>query len=172
MRDLTIPTPHEQRLEQLIEEMRDIAEQSEMFLQTQLQSSVQTLDTIVYEHDTVELPVGQETYSLKLQPQTSQVELITGIFAAITVPDLVAAPTITLTNAWAQLGRDLVNLNAILNSSGGTGGALPGNFSFILNADDKRTLNVVASADWPVGAYITYALFGVTVPATLGEVLH
>ena len=159
-------------MEQLLDDALDFAEQSQLYMRSLLGGLVQTLDTIVYEHDTQELPPNEEVFTLNLEPQTVQLELITGIFAAVTVPDLTAAPTITITNAWAQLGSNLVNLNAILNSSGGTGGALPGNFSFILQADDKRQLNIVAIADWPKGSYVTFVLFGTTVPATLGEVLH
>lgn len=172
MRDRTIPTAHEQAVEALLESALELAEQSQLYLKSQLQAVVQTLDTIVYEHDTVELPTTQDFYTLKLPPQTVQQELITGLFCSITNPTLTTGDTIDITNAWAQLGEAKINLNALLNSSGGSGGAIPGNFAFVLNADAKRELNIVASADWPVGCYVTFALFGTTVPATLAEVLH
>jgi hypothetical protein len=172
VQDNTTPTPHEMRVEELLCEVQDLLTQTQLYLLSQLKASVQTLDTVVFEHTTVELATGIATVTLNLPPQTAQQELITGLFAGITVPNLSAAPTITIQNAWAQLGSDLVNLNAILNSSGGTGGALPGEYAFVLNADDKRQINLVASGNWPVGSWLTFCLFGTTVPATLAEVLH
>jgi hypothetical protein len=171
-RDYTQPTPWEQAVEQALEQMVDLAEQSQVYLRSQLQASVQTLDTIVYEHDTVELPTTADVYTLNLPPQTVQMELITGIFCSITNPTLTTGATIDITNAWALLGEAQVNLNAIINSSGGSGGAVPGNFAFLLNADSKRQVNIVSSSDWPEDSYLTFALFGTTVPATLAEVLH
>lgn len=167
-----IPTPHEQALEQMMGNVEKLLEQSQAYLRSQLQASVQTLDTIVFEHDTQELPTGQSWFTLSLVPQTRQMELITGLFCAVTVPTpKTAAPTITIENAYAELGSDYVNLNAILNSLGSTGGSLPGNYAFLLNADAPRNVNLVASGDWPQGAFLTFCLFGTTVPAMFGEVL-
>lgn len=171
MRDHTIPTPHEQRLESAIDELLDISNQSDIYLRTQLQMSVQTLDTVIYEHDTQELPVTASDFTLKLEPQTRQLELITGIYAAIVNPVTGAAATIDINNAYLKLASQYVNLNAILNSSGGTGGFLPGNYSFVLFADSPRELYISATADWPADAYVSFALFGVPIPATFGDVL-
>lgn len=146
-----------------------IAEQTALF--RQLHYLVATEDLIIYEHDTQQLPITQETFTLNLVAQTAQQELIKGVFAAVTVPTLVAAPTITITNAWANIGGNRINLNAILNSSGGTGGMLPGEYAFILNSESTRQLNIVASADWPAGAYVTFILFGTAMPSSY-EVQH
>lgn len=131
-----------------------------------------TLDLIVYEHDTQELPTTQDFFTMALQPQTSQVELITGIFASIVMPTTGANTVITLTNAWAKLGRDYVNMNTILNSFGAMGGMVPGIFTFVVESGASRTATIVANQNWPQGAYFTFALFGKAVPATEGGVLH
>lgn len=138
-----------------------------------LMERVGTLDATIYEHDTQELPPTQAAFTLDLTAQTAQTEYIHGLFVAIVVPTLTAAPTITLTNAWAQLGSEYVNLNAILNSSGGTGGMLAGEkCRFILGAKSKRQVNIVASGNWPSGAFISFALFGEAIPTMDGGVLH
>lgn len=141
-------------------------------LHREIARSVGTLDLIVYEHDTQQLPTGQDFFTLNLTPQTAQTELISGLFVAITVPDLVAAPTITITNAWAKIGGTYVNLNAVINSAAGTGGMLPGKYQFVLNSESSRQVNVVASADWPSGAYLSFALFGEALPTQDGGTLH
>lgn len=144
------------------------------FLRLQSSYLVNTLDTVVYEHMTVELPTNQAYYSLALPPQTRQMERIDTVFAAIVFPALpngnpVTAPTITLDNAYAMLGEQYVNLNAILNSSGGTGGAIPTPLGILLNEHDVRTFNIHATANFPQGAYLTAFCTGQTIPATLGE---
>lgn len=147
-----------------------LAEQRALF--HQLMSSVGTIDAQVFEHDTQELNPTVSTFTMDLPAQTAQTEFITGVYAAIVSPNLQAAPTITLENAWAQLGSDYINLNAVLNSSAGTGGILGGNYRFILRKGSVRELNLVASASWPAGAYVTFALFGIAVPTMNGGVLH
>lgn len=165
-----IPTPED--------EIRGLARQLAMHraemqaLYATLMHSVGTIDTVVYEHQTIQLDPGTSTATLNLDPQTAQTEFITGLFCSITVPNLVLAPTITVTNAWAKLGGEYINLNAIINSSGGVGGFVPGNFKFILSSKSTRQVNLVASADWPAGAYLSFALFGEAVPTMLGGVLH
>jgi hypothetical protein len=154
--------------------MVTVMERLNVAMDLQQSVAVTTLDTIVYEHDTVELPTGQAFYSLALKPQTRQMEQIDSVFAAITYPALpggnpITAPTITLDNAYAQLGETLVNLNAILNSSGGTGGAIPTPLGVLLNEGSKRTFNIHATANFPQGAYLSCVLVGRTIPATLGE---
>lgn len=133
---------------------------------------VGTEDLIVYEHETVNLNPAVSTETLNLQPQTAQQELITGLFCAITVPDLVAGPTITISNAWAKLGDLYLNLNAIINSAAGTGGVLPGELGIILNSQSTRQINLVATAEWPAGTYLTFALFGKVISSSIPGILH
>jgi hypothetical protein len=149
---------------------RNISEQTA--LMRAISVGVGTLDLIVYEHITKELDPTVEIATVNLTPQTSQLELIQGIYAAIVVPTLAAAPTITITNAWAKLGDDYINLNSIINSSAGTGGMLPGEYAFVLKSQATRQLNLVTSSDWPAGAYVTFALFGKVIPASIPGVLH
>ena len=172
MRDYTQPTPHEQHLSEVLDCLLETFETNQLYLKAQLQQTVQTLDTVVYEHDTQELPTTQNFFQIKLQPQTSQIELITGIFVAIVMPGTVSNTVITLDNAYAQLGPDYVNLNSVLNSQGAMGGMVPGLFSWVLRSDDIREATLVATQNWPAGAYMTFILFGTAIPATLGDVLH
>jgi hypothetical protein len=146
-------------------------ERTHALLELNLRHSVQTLDTLVYEHETAELPSNAQTFTVELQPQTSQVERITGLMVAIVNPTKAAAPVITIDNAWAQLGNDFVNLNATLNSAAGNGGSME-NLGLILWSQDKRSFTVHATSDFPSGCYITAALFGHAVPATIADVLH
>ena len=162
-----VPSATDMLLAQLSHHME---EQSTLF--RTLSHLVATEDLIVYEHDTQQLPTTAEVFTLNLVAQTAQQELIKGVFAAITVPTLVAAPTIDVTNAWADLGGNRINLNAILNSAGGTGGMLPGEYAFILNSESKRQLNIVASADWPAGAMVTFILFGTVMSSSIPGILH
>lgn len=137
-----------------------------------LMHSVGTIDSVVFEHTSVALNPAVSIVTVNLPAQTAQTEFITGLYAAIVVPTLIAAPTITITNAWAKLGEEYVNLNALMNSAAGTGGMLPGNFKFILKSGNTRQLNLVASAVWPAGAFVSFALFGEAVPTMDGGVLH
>ena len=143
-----------------------LEQQRAMF--SELMERVGTLDATIFEHDTQELPPTQATFTLNLNAQTAQTEYIHGLFVAIVCPQLTAAPTITITNAWAQLGSDYVNLNAIINSSGGTGGMLSGpKCRFILGGKSVRQVNIVASADFPAApnpAFLSFALFGEAIP--------
>lgn len=63
-------------------------------------------------------------------------------------------------------------MNAIINSPAGTGGTLPGYRTIILDEGSTRKINLVAKTNWPKTARLSVALYGVAVPATLGEVLH
>lgn len=166
----SVPTPAQEIAALRRELTQHLTQQRAMF--QELQRRVGILDSLIYEHDTQELPPTQSTFTLTLQPQTTQTEEIRGLFCSITVPTMAAAPTITLTNAWAQLGSDYINLNAILNSAAGTGGFLPGMFRFIISSKAARTCNIVASSNWPAGAYLSFALFGEAVPTMDGGVLH
>jgi hypothetical protein len=149
-------------------------ENLQLWLRIQQSMMVSTVDTLVFEHVTVELPAGDSAFSLEVPPQTRQLERIDTVFCAITAPalygsEISTAPTVTLDNAYAELGDDYVNLNAIVNSSGGTGGAIPQALGFLLNADDVRSFNIHATAPFPAGLLFTAALTGITIPATLGE---
>lgn len=149
-------------------------ENMQTFLRVQQSILVSTVDTMVYEHLTVPIPAGVQSFSLDVPAQTRQLERIDSVFCAITAPALnqdgiTTAPVVTLDNAYAQLGEDYVNLNAILNSSAGTGGTIPSKLGYLLNADDIRSFNVHATAVFPAGLYMTAVLTGATIPATLGE---
>lgn len=171
MRDYTIPTPHEQRMEQAIDDLICSINDSQMALRTALVAQVQTLDTVVYEHDTQVLPVAAAQFTMDLPPQTAQTELITGLYAGIVIPSLSDPTYPTIQNAWVQLGDEYVNLAALFAATG-TGGMLPGNYAFVIRSEAKREINIFASGVFPTDAYLTFALFGTTVPATLGDVLH
>ena len=148
------------------------AVQEQLALTREIRRVVGTLDLIVYEHDTQELPPSADFFTMSLQPQTAQTELIRGIFASITVPTQITAPIIEVTNAWVKLGAEYVNLNSLLVSANGTGGMMPGNFTFVLPSQATREITVVSSDDWPAGSYLTFALFGEAVPSMEGGVLH
>ena len=146
----------------------------QVFLRLQQSLAVSTVDTIVYEHDTQELPIGSQSFTLTLQPQTRQMEQIDTVFCAIVAPavnqqSITTAPTVTLDNAYAQLDSVYVNLNAIVNSSGGSGGAIPTPLGILLNSDSTRTFNIHATAPFVAGLFMTAVLVGRTIPATLGE---
>jgi hypothetical protein len=157
---------------QQMDDLFDAMDSNNLILRALLDGLVKTNDTIIYEHGTVELPATQAWFTLTLAPQTTQQEIITGLFAAITYPQVdVVAPTVTIENAWAQLGGEYVNCNAILNSSGGSAGSIPGSLGFMLNSEAVRQLSITASGNFPVGLYLTFCLFGYAVPVTSG-VLH
>jgi hypothetical protein len=146
----------------------------QVFLRLQQSIAVDTLDTIVFEHETVELPTSQAFYVLNVPAQTRQMEQIDTVFASIIVPPLPGqnpgtAPTITLDNAYAYLGSTGINLNAILNSSGGSGGAIPTPLGVLLNEGSKRQFAIHATANFPPNAFLSVSLVGRTIPATLGE---
>jgi hypothetical protein len=171
MRDYTQPTPHEQRMEQALDDLICSINDSQLALRTALVAQVQTLDTVVYEHDTQVLPVAAASFTMDLPPQTAQTELITGLYAGIVIPSLSDATYPTIQNAWAQIGEEYVNLAALF-SADGTGGMLPGNYAFVIRSEAKREINIFAAGDFPADAFLTFALFGTVVPATLGDVLH
>lgn len=152
-------------------EVRTALNKSNEYLRSLLQYNVQTLDATIYEHESVPLPPAVSFFTHTLQPQTRQTELITGIFASITVPTSSSAPTITVTNAWAQVGDVYINLNAILNSSGGTGGTLPGSLNIIIRSESKRKIAIKASKTFPSTAILSFCLYGIAIPATFDEVL-
>lgn len=169
-RDPSIPSVSDEEQAVHFQLARHMAEQRALF--HQLMAVVGTLDTIVYEHDTQELPLTQNFFTLTLKPQTTQVELITGVFASIVMPTTTANSVITLTNAWAKMGDINVNMNSIFNSFGAMGGMVPGIFTFVMRSEATRSCTIVSSGNWPSGAYLTFALFGRAVPALSGGVLH
>jgi hypothetical protein len=152
------------------EMLLSLQEQS-VILRSLLSAEVQTLDSIVYEHDTQELPTTTATFTLTLPPQTSQTELIEGLYIGISSPTLLASPALTIDNAWASLGDTIIDLRALL-APNGTGGNLPGKMKIILAPSDVRAFTIVAHAHFPKTLSITAHLYGRTVPATLGGALH
>lgn len=169
--DALVPSRRTQQTAKTVDDLFDCLEELDVDLRTLIQFNVQTLDTVVFEHDTQELPTSVETFTLTLEPQTRQQELITGLFAAIVSPTQAAAGSYTLSNAWAQLGPDYVDALPLLDTTGGPAGSIPGMMQWILNADSVRSLTIVAESDFPADTFLTFALFGMTVPSTLGEVL-
>lgn len=170
-RSASIPPGRPSATDMLLAQLSHHMEEQSALFRT-LSHLVATEDLIVFEHMTQQLNPAVSTVTLTLQPQTAQQELIKGVFAAIVVPTLVAAPVITVTNAWAKLGGDYVNMNAVINSAGGTSGMLPGEYAFILNSESTRQLNVVAAADWPAGSYITFTLYGTVMSSSIPGILH
>jgi hypothetical protein len=122
----------------------------------------------VYEHDTQELPPTAATFTLSLQPQTSQLEVIRSIHCAIVTPQAVAAGAFVIQNAFIKLGTHLLNAAPLLTSAG----TLNAHVGFELNSDDARSLTLVAQANWPANTYVSFALFGEAVPTMDGGVLH
>lgn len=154
-----------------LKQLTDAINKQTDYLGRLISQSVDTVDTLIYEWETQELPTGATEFTVTVQPQTRQLERIDSLFVAIANPTLIAGGTITLDNAWAKLGNTYVNLNAIVNSAGGTGGAVPTPLGLLVNADDIRSFNIHATAPFPAGFFMSIALCGHAIPATLGEVL-
>lgn len=132
-----------------------------------LQRRIGTLDALVFEHDTQQLDPTTTTATLKLEPQTTQTEIIRHISCAIVQPNSATFTFPTLENAWVQLGTDYLNVQSLL-----TDWRAPGEFAFILSSKDVRSLTVVAQADWPADTFLSFALFGEAIPTMDGGVLH
>lgn len=162
---------HSDELHAMRLEMVQHMEQSHQLFQA-LSRAVATLDTLVFEHDTHELDPATATHTIALQAQTAQTEIIRGIAAAVVQPIKVAAAAVALDNAWVQLGSDYLNVAQLLAGASGSGGSLPGSFGFILSSADVRSLTIHATANFPAGAFLTFALFGSAVPTMDGGVLH
>lgn len=140
---------------------------SDSYLAKYIGQAVDTVDTIIYEHFSQELPITAQEITVKVPAQTRQLERIESLYCAIVFPQSGAGPTITVDNAWAKIGDEYVNLNAIMNSSGGTGGSL-GHLGMLINEGASRTFYVHATGNFPINTYITAMLFGRAIPATLG----
>lgn len=169
-RPSTPPSPSEEVSALHLEMTQHLEQQSQLF--RALMRSVGLLDTIVFEHQTIELDPAKSTATISLQPQTAQLEVIHGVAASLVQPTAAAAVGVTLDNAWAQLGDDYLNVAQLLAGASGSGGSLPGSFAFLLNSDAVRKLTIHATAAFPAGAMLTFALFGKAVPTMDGGVLH
>lgn len=91
----------------LLQSVQATLDQTGQYLRTNLARAVDTLDTLIYEHQTVQLPHTQKTYTLTIPAQTSQTEIIKGIDVAIVVPNDTPAPIITVVSAWANSVRSI-----------------------------------------------------------------
>jgi hypothetical protein len=158
----------EQQVAQDIQTVAALLNDANATLRQLLQDSVQTMDAIINEEFNAELPSTTNIYQFNVPPQTRQWVQVNGIFVAIVVPTEVTAPTITVTNAWCLLGDTYINLNAVINSAAGTGGTALTNLGKLLDSNDQRLFTIVASANFPQGAYISALLTGLAIPATLG----
>lgn len=169
-RPASLPTLSDEERGLRLQLTQHLAEQRAMF--SRLMHTVGTIDTLVYEHDTQQLPPTASTFSFTLQPQTSQTEYIRAVFCSIVQPSAAAAAAINITNAWAKLGNDYINLQALLSPTSGTGGSLSGDLCLILGSDSDRKVSVTAAANFPPNALLTFSLFGEAVPTMDGGVLH
>lgn len=141
------------------------------YLTRYLAQAVDEIDAHIYEWTTEPLPVGDQFHTLTVLPQTRQLEQIDSVFVAIVNPTQAAGLTMTIDNAWAKLGPVYVNLNAIVNSAAGTGGAIPIPLGLLLESYNTRQFTIHATAPFAAGWYMSAALIGKAIPATLGEVL-
>lgn len=169
-RSPAVPSVSDEVSAMRLELTQHMEQQSALF--KSIMRSVATLDTIVFEHNTIELDPTKQTATIALQPQTSQLEIIRGIAAAIVSPTKAAFAPPQLDNAWVQLGDDFLNVAQLLAGASGSGGSLPGTFGFLLNSDAARTLTIHATAVFPANTFLTFALFGEAVPTLEGGVLH
>lgn len=162
----------DQKMATVLDKLDRTLTKQQVYLDSVLEYGVQTLDTVLFEHQTIPLPTTKKVASITLQAQTSQTEVITALYVSIVVPDISTAPAITIENAWAKLGDNYFNLFSLLNSVGGSGGTLPNMPALILREGSSRELLIVAKTNYPSTAYLTFILSGMPIPATLGGVLH
>lgn len=165
-RDPSVPTPGDELRALRMELTQHLTQQQALF--RSLQHRIGTLDAFIYEHDTQELPPALQAFTITLQPQTSQLEVIKSIHCAIISPTQAAAGVFNLANAWIQLGSHYLNAGPMITGSG----TLNAHVGFELNSDAVRSITVVPQAAWPATTYLSFALFGEAVPTMDGGVLH
>lgn len=165
-RDPSVPTPAQELSALRWELTQHLTQQRALF--SDLQRRIGSLDSYVYEHDTQELPPLLQAFTLPLQPQTAQMEVIRSVHCSIITPSGLAAGAFNLANAWIQLGSHYLNAAPLITGAG----TLNAPVGFQLNSDAPRLLTVLPQAAWPANTYISFALFGEAVPTMDGGVLH
>lgn len=165
-RDSSLPTPSQEIQAMRREITQHLTQQRALF--TDLQRRIGTLDSIIYEHDTQELPPFLQAFTITLQPQTAQMEIIKSVHCAIITPSTGVAGVFALANAWIQLGSHYLNAAPLITGAG----TLNAHVGFELNSDAVRSITVLPQAAWPANTFLSFALFGDAVPTMDGGVLH
>jgi hypothetical protein len=148
----------------LTESLRDMIDQLGEVVELAKRTS--TVDSIVDYGQTVEADATSTIALVNLVPQTAQLELIEGFTVNLLLP---SGSSVTVQNAYVTLGSRYYGVQGILTA--------PYAPSYVpirqlLSANDTRSLVVMLSANFPVGTYVTFALFGRAIPTTLGGVLR
>jgi hypothetical protein len=132
-------------------------------LRTFLATQVETLDTRVFEHGSMQVPSTAYSGKLVVQPQTTQKELIEGYAAWFTTPG----------GSSYTLGSVLVTIGPfVFNTVGGAN-----QLGWLLDANEARSFAVTSDNNADATAFgaaltLNLVLWGRTIPATLGEALH
>lgn len=161
------PTEFDQEIAGVLAELRDALDSQNVYLKTLMDSEVETLDAIIYEHTTQRLNHTLAKQTFTIPAQTKQVEKITGVYWGFAYTGTGTAPTMPTVRSYLTLGE-----NVIPFTNGTNSGQLT-QTGFIVGSSSTRkaTVQVKPATKLPATVTFTVVLFGIAVPSTLG-VLH